>query len=74
MHINAAIANVTYTVHTCTTTSTSACTITFSKSGRLASGASVKIQVDNDAAGAAMSRCVTIDSSGNAMTKVAACT
>jgi len=72
MGVNAPVANVVYTVKTCTTTGVTNCAITFGRSGRLTSGAAVKIQVDNDAG--SMPRCVTIDASGNAMTKVAACT
>jgi type IV fimbrial biogenesis protein FimT len=73
MRVNLPIANVVYTVTTCTTTGVNACTITFGRSGKLVSGSAVKIQVDNDTGGASMPRCVTIDASGNAMTKVAAC-
>jgi type IV fimbrial biogenesis protein FimT len=74
MNVTVPVANVVYTVTTCTTTAVTDCKITFGRSGRLVSGAAVKIQVDNDAGGASMPRCVTIDASGNAMTKVAACT
>lgn len=74
MRMNLPVANVTYTVTTCTTTSTSDCKITFGRNGRLASGAAVKIQVVNDDAANPLTRCVTIDASGNASTKVAACT
>ena len=74
MSVNAPVANVVYTVTTCTTTAVTDCTITFGRSGRLLSGVAVKIQVDNDLASALMSRCVTIDASGNAMTKVGVCT
>lgn len=73
MRVNVPVARVSYTVKTCTTTSTSNCVITFGRNGRLTSGQPVKIQVDNDLASAPMSRCVTIDASGNATTKVAAC-
>jgi type IV fimbrial biogenesis protein FimT len=69
MQITAPVENVVYTVKTCTTTSPTSCTITFGRSGRLTSGAAVKIQVDNDSGGASMPRCVTIDASGNASTK-----
>jgi prepilin-type N-terminal cleavage/methylation domain-containing protein len=74
MSVNAPVANVVYTVKTCTTTAVTDCMITFGRSGRLLSGVAVKIQVDNDSGGGSMPRCVTIDASGNAMTKVAACT
>lgn len=84
MQINAPIANVVFTVTSCPsvatgpvpcpTRSTGSCPITFGRSGRLSCGTSVKIQVDNDSGGGAMPRCVTIDASGNAMTKVEACT
>lgn len=73
MRISAPVANVVYTVKTCTTASVSSCVITFGKNGRLSSGTAVKIQVDNDSDGASMPRCVTIDASGNASTKVAVC-
>jgi len=74
MNIAVPVANVVYTVTTCTTASVTSCAITFGRSGRLVSGAAVKIQVDNDSGGASMPRCVTIDASGNAMTKVGVCT
>ncbi len=74
MRVAVPVGKVTYTVKTCTTTSTSSCVITFGRNGRLTSGQSVKIQVDNDLASAPLSRCVTIDAAGNASTKVAACT
>ncbi len=46
--------------------------IVFNRSGRLASGSSVRLQVDDDNA-AANSRCVLIDSNGNATVKSGAC-
>lgn len=73
MRVNAALANVTYTVTTCTTTGVNSCVITYGRSGRLSSGSAVKIQVTNDDASNPLTRCVTIDASGSATTKVAAC-
>lgn len=73
MRVAVPVGKVTYTVKTCTTSSAANCVITFGRNGRLTSGQSVKIQVDNDLASAPLSRCITIDSSGNATTKVAAC-
>lgn len=46
--------------------------IVFNRGGRLASGGSVRLQVD-DRDGSATSRCVSIDSSGNATVKPGAC-
>lgn len=71
MRINKAVSGVTYTW------ATSAGAIAFSRSGRLTTGAGkaaapVKIQIsDND--GYVGNRCVTIDVTGNATTKVGNC-
>lgn len=74
MRVNAAVANVVYTVHTCTTTAPATCVITFGRNGRLTSGNPVKIEVTNDAPPGSLPRCVTIDAAGNASTKVGVCT
>lgn len=66
MRIGVPIRNVTYQW------STAAGVISFSRTGRLSSTAPVKIQV-NDNDGSAQSRCITIDSSGNATTKTGTC-
>ncbi|MDO8347773.1 MAG: GspH/FimT family pseudopilin [Rugosibacter sp.] len=47
--------------------------IIFNRSGRLASGSSVRLQV-NDSNATANSRCISIDSNGNATVKSGACT
>jgi type IV fimbrial biogenesis protein FimT len=74
MRVNAATANVTYTVKTCTTASASSCVVTFGRNGRLSSGSAVKIEVTNDDTANPLARCVTIDAAGNASTVVGACT
>lgn len=71
MRVNAATANVTYTVFSCSATP---CVITFGRTGRLSSGSAVKIRVDNDDTSNLLTRCVTIDTAGNASTKVGVCT
>ena len=74
MRVNAPVANVVYTVHTCTTTAPATCVITFGRNGRLTSGLPVKIEVANDDPPGSLPRCVTIDAAGNASTKVGVCT
>lgn len=71
MRVNSPTRNVTYTVPTC---GSIPCVITFGKNGRLSSGNAVKIQVVNDLASNPITRCVTVDASGNANVKVGACT
>jgi len=74
MRVNAPVANVAYTVHTCTTTAPATCVITFGRNGRLTSGSPVKIEVTNDDPPGSLPRCVTIDAAGNTSTKVGVCT
>lgn len=70
MRVNAATANVTYSVSSCGATP---CVVTFGKNGRLSGGSSVKLQVVNDDSSNLMTRCVTIDAAGNASVKSGAC-
>ncbi|MCF8177012.1 MAG: GspH/FimT family pseudopilin [Sulfuritalea sp.] len=70
MRINAPVANVAYSVITCSSTP---CIITFGRNGRLKSGTAVKIQVVNDLASSPLTRCVTIEAAGNAKATVGAC-
>lgn len=71
MRVNAPTANVNYSVTTC---SVNPCVITFGKNGRLSAGSSVKLQLTNDLSSSPLTRCVVIDTTGNATAKVGACT
>lgn len=70
MRVNAPTAKVTYSVFSCGATP---CVITFGKSGRLSGGSSIKLQVANDDGNSELTRCVTVDTAGNAQVKVGAC-